>query len=59
MRDIYPRRHRWLTAGDLPRPGEACHACVEAWLDLIGLAETVMGCDFGDVLSSFDARDAD
>jgi hypothetical protein len=26
MRDIYPRRHRYLTGYDLPRAGEACHA---------------------------------
>lgn len=59
MRDIYPRRHRYLTWNDLPRAGEACHAFEGAWLDLIGLAETVVGCDFGDALSAFDPRDVD
>lgn len=59
MRDIYPRRHRYLTWDDLPRAGEACHAFEEAWLDLIGLAETVVGCDFGDALSAFDPRHVD
>lgn len=59
MRDIYPRRHRYLTGYDLPRAGEACHAFGKAWLDLFGLAETVMGCDFGDALSAFDLRDVD
>jgi hypothetical protein len=59
MRAIYPRRHRQLTGYDLPRAGEARHAFEQAWLDHIGLAETVMACDFGDALSSFDTRDAD
>jgi hypothetical protein len=60
MGDIYPRRHRQLTADDLlPRAGEACHAFEAAWLDLIGLAETVVGCCFEDALSGFDTRDAD
>ncbi len=59
MRDIYPRRHRYLTGYDLPRAGEACHAFEGAWLDLIGMAETVVGCDFGDALSAFDPRDVD
>jgi hypothetical protein len=59
MRDIYSLRHRQLTGDNLPRAGEACHAFEEAWLDLIGLAETVVGCDFEDALSGFDTRDAD
>lgn len=56
MRDIYPRRHKYL-AGSVPQAGEACHAFEQAWLDLIGVAWTVVGCDFGDALSAFDPRD--
>ena len=58
MRDIYPRRHGYLTGYDGPQAGEACHAFEQAWLDLIGLAETVVGCDFRDALSAFDPHDA-
>jgi hypothetical protein len=59
MRDIYPRRHRELAWDDLPRAGEACHAFEQAWLDLVGLAGPVVGCDFEAALSGFDTRDAD
>lgn len=57
MRDIYPRRHKDL-AGCVPQAGEASHAFEQAWLDLIDLAWTVVGSDFGDALSAFDPRDA-
>jgi len=42
-----------------PPPGDLAIVFEGAWLDLIGLAERVVGCDFGDALSAFDPRDVD
>lgn len=46
MRDIWPRRASGLVPGDVDKAERAVRAFEQAWLDVIGMAESTVSSDF-------------